>query len=159
MQYLGHNSLKIISVTLSDNSLYVQWTTDITNIITIIVTATNTDSGLKTTVVVEPDITEVSIPIIDSTASYDVSVTIYDNCWRVITSELNSNDTNEPLPSSTGIPESSTSSSSSSSVSEETCSYSPTSRVIQTSLIYPRQTTVFSPCEPCSDDDGKFITV
>ena len=120
-------------------------------------TATNTDTKRETSVIVEPDMREVPIPIIDTMASYDVSVTIYDNCQEVVTTKVNSNDTIEPLPSSTTIPESFTSSSSSSSVSEETCFYSPTSCVIHTSLIYPRQTTDCSPCEPCSDDVGKQV--
>lgn len=154
--FIGGVSVEITasSISISDQTLITMWSTDISDIFKIVVTATNIDSGHKTGVIVEPNIREVSIPIIDTRASYDVSVTIYDNCQRVITSvPFKVDDHIEP---SSTILDSSTSSLS---VSEETSFYSPPPNVVQTSINL-RQTMDCFPCESCDDDDdGKLFSL
>ena len=68
-------------------SLCVTWSTNISDILTSAVTATNTNSGRNTCVIVGHNEREALIDDIETAAPYDVFVEIYDSCGRYFSSE------------------------------------------------------------------------
>ena len=74
-------------VEVLDQSLSITWSTNIVDILITIGTAINTNSGMKTSVIVRRDVREALIHDIETAAPYDVFVEIYDSCGNIFSSE------------------------------------------------------------------------
>ena len=135
---IGGDSVEVLDAYVSDDAIFVVWSTDITDIFIISVTATNTNNGLNSSVAVGQNSREALIPNVDNTAPYNVSVKIYGNCQNSLSSDLFPvNKHIQSLPSSSLLE-------SLVSTTEKTSLYLPTQTLMPTSM------RCFVP-EPCGE--------
>ena len=77
----------IISATLLNNEVTVVWSTEINEIVTIVVIVENVQRNFQRTVFVERNVTRETVAVTPAD-SYDVTVVLYDRCGEIHKSDI-----------------------------------------------------------------------
>ena len=84
----GYHPPKIDDVQVNTNELLVSWTAKSSDVVSIVVVVKNKDYRIQISVAVEWNVRNASVPVLDSTIPYNVTVVVYDRCWGTHESEI-----------------------------------------------------------------------